>query len=110
MHRRPPSFAGVVFIGGQSPLLVGGCLHLCLWEFTFVCGRLPLFVGGRAVGVVMPFVCGSSSLQVVVPLVGCSVGALVGCGGGGKLVCGGVCSFFGHFSHNTMIVALLLAL
>ena len=77
-------------------------VHLCLWAIAFVRGW-SCHLYGVVVGV--QFVCGSSSSQAVMPLVGCSVGVLVGCGGGGKLVCGGVCSFFGHFPHNTIIVA-----
>ena len=104
--RAPLSFAGVVFVCGRSPSLVGGrrgCLRLCSWAFAFVRGCLPLFVGGRAVGVVVPFVwcrggrsvrlwvvvIAGGRIRLVVPLVGCSDG-LVGCGGGAKLVgCGG---------------------
>ena len=77
LHSRAPfSFAGVIFIRGPSPSLVGGRLRLRSWVFAFVRGQSPAFVGGRAVGVVMPFVW-------------CGGGVLVGCGGGGKLVCGG---------------------
>ena len=115
MRRQPPSFAGAVFVhrhcfrswavtfvGGwsSSPLFMGIRLHS--WVIAFVRGWLC-----RLYGVVVGvwFICGSSSSQVVVPLVGCSVGVLVGCGGGGKLVCGGGCWWGVVAGHWCVVVA-----
>ena len=78
------------FVRGQASLSVGGRLRS--WAFVFVGGRPPSFVGGHVIRVVswwvFVFICGWSSLWVVVLLVGRSGGELVGCGGQ-PLVCGG---------------------
>ena len=99
MCRRPPSFAGAVFVRGRcfrSRALfsfVGGHLRWWVVVFAFVRGRSPSFVGGRAVGVVVPFVwCRGGRLVrlwVIVIAGGRAVGGVQCWGVGGKLVCGG---------------------